>query len=446
VKVTSETLPERQVRLQIEVDAERHARAMEEAYRRLAPRVQIRGFRPGKAPRPLIEKQLGRHRLLDEALDILLPDVYREAIDEQDLSPVANPSVELVSHEPLVFSATVPLQPVIDLGDYTSLRLPREKPTVSDEQMEEAITDLRRRYGTVEPVDRPAQKGDVVRGDLRAEVEGETLFAQEEIEYRLRDESLASLPGLADAVVGLKKGDAVEKTVDVAADFADSRLAGKKATYKIAVHDVKEEKLAPLDDSFAKEVGEGFESLQALRDRVRADLQRQADDAALHSYEHAVVDALVETVKLEYPAVLLEREIDHILDDQANLDPRDPQAQALYLARMGKSEQEVRDSAREEAEQRLRRSLVLSEFAEAENITVDDAAVEAELQSMAASAGEQSEAMMRLFGSESGRESISRSLFSRRTLARLVEIAGAEGEPAKRRPAKPRRSAPRRAE
>jgi len=148
VKVTSETLPERQVRLQIEVDAERHARAMEEAYRRLAPRVQIRGFRPGKAPRPLIEKQLGRHRLLDEALDILLPDVYREAIDEQDLSPVANPSVELVSHEPLVFSATVPLQPVIDLGDYTSLRLPREKPTVSDEQMEEAITDLRRRYGT----------------------------------------------------------------------------------------------------------------------------------------------------------------------------------------------------------------------------------------------------------------------------------------------------------
>ena len=127
MKVTTETLPERQVLLQIEVDDDQHAEAMESAYKKLAPRVQIPGFRPGKAPRPLIEKQLGRHRLLDEAMDILLPKVYREALDEQELDPVAQPSVELVSHEPLVFKATVPLQPLVDLDDYNSLRLPREK-------------------------------------------------------------------------------------------------------------------------------------------------------------------------------------------------------------------------------------------------------------------------------------------------------------------------------
>jgi len=445
LKVTTETLPERQVRLQIEVDADRHAQALEEAYKRLAPRVQIAGFRPGKAPRPLIERQLGRHRLLDEAMDILLPKVYSEAIEEQELEPVANPAVELVSHEPFVFKATVPLQPVIDLGDYLALRVPREKPAATDEQVEESLTDLRRRYGTIEPVDRPAKKGDVIRGNLRAEVDGQALFEQEEIEYRLTDESLSSLPGLADAVVGLKKAAEVEKTAAAPADFSDSRLAGKTVTYRVAVHDVKEEKLAALDDAFAKEVGEGFESLKALRNRVRDDLQRQLDDAALHSYEHAVLDALVALATLEYPSVLVEREIDHILEDQAGLDPRDPQAQALYLQRLGKSEQEVRDSVREEAEARLRRSLVLSKFAEAENTTVDDADVEAELQTMAASAGEQSAAILRLFGSESGRDSLRRSLFTRKTLARLVEIAGEEA-PAKPKPAKRRRSAPRQSE
>lgn len=445
MKITTETLPERQVRLQIEVDAERHAQAVEEAYRRLAPRVQVAGFRPGKAPRPLIERHLGRHRLLDEAMDILLPKVYGEAIEQEKLEPVASPAVELVSHEPFIFTATVPLQPIVELGDYLSLRVPRQRPTVTDEQVEEALTDLRRRYGTIEPVDRPAQKGDVIRGDLRAEVDGEALFSQEGIEYRLTDESLASLPGLADAIVGLRKGDSVERAVQVAEDFGDSRLAGKTAVYKIAVHDVKEEKLAPLDDSFAKEVGEGFESLAALRQRIREDLQRRLDEAALHEYEHAVVDALVAMAKLEYPAVLVEREIDHILEEQARLDPRDPRAQLLYLQRLGKSEQEVRDSVRTEAEQSLRRSLVMSEFAAAENIAVADADVDAELQSLAASAGDQSAAVLEVLGSESGRESLRRSLFARRVLARLVEIAGQEEE-AKRKPAKQRRTAPRRSE
>jgi len=179
VKVTTETLPERQVKLQIEVDEERHAQAIEQAYKRLAPRVRIPGFRPGKAPRPLIEKQLGRHRLLDEAMDQLIPVLYQEALDEQSLTPIAQPSVELVSHEPLVFTALVPLRPEVDLGDLSALSIPRETETVPDERVEEAITDLRRRYGTMEPVDREAQKGDIIRGNVKAELEGEVLYEQD---------------------------------------------------------------------------------------------------------------------------------------------------------------------------------------------------------------------------------------------------------------------------
>ncbi len=446
MRVTAEELPERQVKLQIEIDDDRHAEAIEQAYRRLAPRVQIRGFRPGRAPRSLIEKQLGRHRLLDEAMDILIPIAYREAVEEQSLIPVAQPAVELVSHEPLVFTATVPLQPVIELGDYHSLRLPRAEVGVKDEEVGKSIDELRRRYGTVEPVERAAQRGDVIRADIRAEAGGGVLFEQDEVEFHLQDENLTSLPGLGDALAGMRKGE--EKTVEapVAEDFDNPRLAGRTAVYRIVMKDVKEEKPAALDDAFAKEVGEGFENVAALQQRVREDLQKAADDAALREYETQVVEALVERASIEYPSVLLEHEVEHILDDQANLDPRDPRAQELYLERLGKSEEEVKESVREDAARRLRRSLVLSTFAEAENIEVTDADVDAELQTLTASAGEQAQTIMTLFDNENGRDTLRRSLLTRETLARLVEVAsgGAAAEEAAAPQPKRRRSAPRR--
>jgi trigger factor len=449
VKVTAETLPERQVKLQIEVDDERHAGAMEKAYRKLAPRVQIPGFRPGKAPRPLIEKQIGHHRLLDEAMDLLLPEVYKEAIEEQDINPVASPSVELISHEPLVFAATVPLQPVVDLGDYASVKLPKPKIEVTQEQVDASLTELRRRYGAIEPVDRPAQKGDIIRGDLSAEAEGANIYSGNEIEFRLTDEALASLPGLIDIVVGLSKGDEAEKTSDAPVDFQDDRIAGKTITYKVKVAEVKEERLAEANDDFAKEVGEGFENLQALIDRIRKDIEDAQTEAATRTFETEAVDALVEKASIEYPAVMVEHEVDHVLEDQANLDPRDPRAVELYLQRMGKSEEEVRDSVKDDAARRLRRSLVLSHFAEAENITVEDADVEAEIETMAATAGEQADAFRKLFASDDAKDSLKRSMLTRKTLARLVEVVGtdaeqpaAEEKPA-RRAAKPRRSAPR---
>jgi trigger factor len=449
LKITTESLPERQVLLQIEVDEERHNKAVEKAFRKLAPRVRIPGFRPGKAPRPLIERQIGRHRLLDEAIDILVPEVYREAIETEDLDPVDQPQLEIVSHEPFVFKATVPLRPTVELGDYAEkLRLPRDKVEVTEEQVEESITALRRRYGTVEPVDRAAEKGDIIRGNLKAEVEDRVLFEQDEIEYRLTDESLASLPGLADSIVGLSKGADTTAEFAVPEDFQDERLAGKTAKYHIVVHDVKEEKLATLDDSFAKEVGEGFESLAALRERIRSDLHTAEEDAALHHYHDAAIDALVELATVEYPGVLVEREIDRTLEEQANLDPRDPRAQELYIARLGKSEEEVRDEVREAAELRLRRSLVLGRFAETENIRVEPEDVDNEIQTMASSAGEQADAVVRIFDTEHGRESIRRTLLTRKTLERLVEIASsgnaAAEEPAK--PAKRRRSSPRKGE
>jgi trigger factor len=427
VKVTSESLPERQVKLQIEVDEDRHNDAIETAYKKLAPRVQIPGFRPGKAPRPLIEKQLGRHRLLDEAMDLLVPKVYTEVLEQEDITPVAQPSVELVSHEPLVFTATVPLQPVVELGDYQSLRVPKEAVNVTEAQIDEAVDELQHRYGTIEPVDRPAQIGDILRADIKASVDGDSLFSADEIEFRASEDGLKSMPGLLDLLVGMKKGDEVTATAEAPADHSDEKMAGKTVTYELKLHDVKEEKLAEANDDFAKEVGEGFETMLALRARIREDIDKAENESKLREYETEVVDKLVEMATLEYAPQMVDHEIDHILGDQANLDPRDPTAQLLYLQRLGKSEEEVRDSVREEAAQRMRRSLVLSKFAEAENITVEDAEIDAEIETMASSSGEQADMIRQLFANENARDSLERSLHTRKTLARLVEITSQEG-------------------
>ena len=436
VKVTSESLPERQVKLQIEVDEDRHNQAIESAYKKLAPRVQIPGFRPGKAPRPLIEKQLGRHRLLDEAMDQLVPKIYTEVLEQEEISPVAQPAVELVSHEPLVFTATVPLQPVVELGDYQSLRSPRDEVNVTEAQVDEAIDELRHRYGTIEPVDRPAQKGDILRADIKVSAGDESIFSADEIEFRATDEALVSMPGLSDILVGLKKGDEVSKTAKAPKDHTDEKIAGKTVKYEITLHEVKEEKLAEPNDDFAKEVGEGFETMLALRARIREDIEKAETESNLRNYETGVVDKLVEQASLEYAPQMVEHEIDHILEDQANLDPRDPTAQLIYLQRLNKSEEEVRDSVREQATQRMRRSLVLSRFAEAENITVEDADIDSEVETIVSSSGEQAEMIRQLFSNENARDSLARSLHTRKTLARLVEIASQDGAAPKKAPAK----------
>jgi trigger factor len=435
VKVTTEELPERQIKLQIEVDDERHNKAIETAYKKLAPQVQIPGFRAGKAPRPLIEKQLGRHRLLDEAMDIVVPDAYREALEENDITPVAQPSVELISHEPLVFTATVPLQPVVEVGDYQSVRVPRDEVKIDNKQVDEALEDLQRRNGIIEPVSRKAKKGDVVSGSVSAKAGDMSIFSADDIEFRITDEALQSLPGFIDVVVGLKKGDDVTKTAEAPADFSDENIAGKTMTYVIKVSEVKEEKLPPLDDDFAKTIGDGYETLLALRAKIREDIEKSETEAALRAYETQAVDALVEQAKVDYAPQMLEHEIDHLLQDQANLDPRDPRAQLIYLQRMNKTEEEVRESVREEALLRLKRSLVLSEFASAENITVEDSDIDAELETMAGSAGEQADLIRQLFGTEEARDSLARTLHTRKTLARLVEITSQDGgkAPAKKK-------------
>jgi trigger factor len=417
-------MPQSQVVLQIEVEPERVEKSLDAAYQRLVQRASVPGFRKGKAPRVMLERHLGRDALLQEALDRLIPEVYREALEEQEIEPIEMPHLEMVSTEPLVMKATVPVRPTIELGDYRSLRVPREPVIVPEEQVDEALEALRHRYANLEPVERPIQWGDFIRVDMLITVDGRRVVDQKDVEFPLREGAAVYLPGFAEKLLGLEKGQEAEFELRVPEDYADRGLAGKDCACRVKVHEVKEEKLPPLDDSFAREVGEGFAGVQALRDRLASDLREAEEQAAMERYRTQVISVLEENARLEYPPVLVEKEIDRFLREQAG--PQGDGDIERYLQRAGKSEEELREEMRPVAERRLRRSLLLSKVAEVENIEVDDSEVGQELERMASSAGPQAEEVRRLFDNPGGRDAIQGSLLTRKTWDRLTSIVSGE--------------------
>lgn len=439
MKVSTQSLPESQVLLEIEVEPEQMERSLEKAYRRLVQRVEVPGFRKGKTPRHMLERHLGRDRLVREALDILIPEAYNRVIDEHDIDAIGQPAIELLKEEPLAFKATVPVRPTVELGDYRELRLQRQPVTVDPEEVDAALEELRHRYAIHEPVDRPVQVGDIVRADVRGTIDGREVYADEDAELHLREGAVVLLPGLAEGLVGALKG--VPKEVAVTAPPGSQPLSGKSGTFTVMVKEIKEERLPEADDQLAREVGEGFPSLQALRDRLSADLRERLEAEAEEEYREAVLTALVDQgEKIDFPPVLIEREVDHILRDQARAAGQDVDR---YLQMMRRSLEELREQFRPAAVERVRRSLALTRLAEEEGISVEPAEIDAEIEKIVGSSGSQAEQVRRLFSTPEGRDAIERSLMTRKTLDRLVEIAGqpaTEKAPVKRKKRSPKRA------
>ena len=434
MKVTTERIPESQVVLEIEVDGDRVEKAKETAYRRLAAKAKVPGFRPGKVPRSVLERHLGEHTILHEAIDRLMPEVYREALEQEAIDPIDRAEYELVTEEPLVAKFTVPVRPSVDLGEYISLDVPREAVEVDPERVQEGIEALRHRYATLEPVERPVAWGDIVRADVGGTIEGSAFVKEEDAQFQLVEGRAVSLPGFADGLLGHTKGEEFDVEVPVPDDFPDEKMRGKQAVYHVSLKEVKQEVLPELSDDFAREVGEGFENVEALRARIESDLREAEEQEAEHRQHDAALDSLVDIASLEYPPVLVEREIDRIIQEQSGaLQPasgkqRDGrEALERYLQQVGKSEEALREEIRPIAKTRVERSLVLSELSEAEHIAVADSDVEAEIERLSAGAGTQGDELRRLFSTESAKESLRRSLLTRKTLERLVEIASKDG-------------------
>lgn len=427
MKVTLERLPESRVQLHIEVEPERVEKSVDAAYRKLAPKARVPGFRPGKAPRAMTEKYIGRDRLMNDAIEKLIPDVYNEAIETEDVDAIAQPELDGIELDPVRLKFIVPVRPSVDLGDYKAIRVEKDTAEVTDEMVNEQILLLRRRHATQAPVERPVQWDDVITGDVSGAAEGDAFIEDQDAEFPLREGATLFVPGLAEAFLGMSKGEEKDFELTMPEDFRVERLAGKPAAFHLRVKEVKEEQLPEEDDELAQMVNpEEFPTFDSLKERIQKDLKESLEQQAAARQQQEAVDKLVEAAALEYPRVLVEREIDHLVRDSMGND----QGQYVsYLQRIGRSEAEYRETLRDVAEVRVKRSLALNQLAEAEGIEIGAEEIEQELDTLVAPMGEDGARFRDMFATDEGISTIRRNLLSRRTLERLTAIAsGEQGE------------------
>ena len=427
MKVSTKKTPDSQVVMTIEVEPERLEEARGKALRKLAPRAKVPGFRPGKAPPEMLRRYLGEERILDEALDTLVPVIYREAVEaDESIDPIARPRLEIETMDPLVVKATIPVRPTVELGDYQAIRVGKAPVTVEESRVDEALEALRKRAATLEPAERELRWNDVVRMDVDGDVEGEKLVDQQDVEVQLNEERRVLFPGFEEQLLGHHKGDIVEFELAVPDEVTSEKFAGKQCQFKVTIKEIKEEILPELDDEFAKQAGDGYESLVALRERIRGDIREYEEQQQTAQLQSQVVDEALKLSKVEYPPVMLDSEVERMIHDQAG-HVEEGRGLEAYLAAIGKSEEQVREEFKPIADERLRRSLVLTEIAEAEKIDISDEDVDAEIDRLSASGGAQAQQLRDLFSRDEGRRTIRRNLVTRKTLDRMIEFATSDG-------------------
>ena len=435
MKTKAEKIDNSQVVLEVEVDPEEEENSLEEAYRRLVKKAEIPGFRKGKAPRAMFERFIGRDVLLQEAMERLVPQLLARAIEEQELEPIDQPEVEIVQTDPVIFKATIPLSPTVELGDYKAVRIPREPVEVNDEDVTRVIDRLREEQAPWSPVERPVQIGDLVVMDVEGKIGEEELDKREGIQYQVFADFAFPVPGFAEKLVGVEQGKETEFTISFPADHERSELAGNECWFKVLISEVKEKKLPELDDEFAKSVGEEFDSVDALRERITANLRGMAEEQATRGYEEQVIDAVVDQASVEYPPVLVERDIDGMIGEQERELRANRMSLEDYLTRAQMSPEQLRDELRPLATKRVTRSLVLSKVMEDEAIEVGDEEMDGEIETMAQAAGDKGDELRQFFKSPVGRQSLERTLLTRNTVRRLVEMAADEAAPVEPPPA-----------
>ena len=426
MKVSTEAAENRQTILEVEADPEEVERSLESAYRRLVQKAQVPGFRKGKAPREMLERHLGKGALLQEALERLVPQLLNQAIDEQGIEPIAQPEVEITQIDPVIFKATVPLRPNVELGDYKVINILREPAEVTDDEVNRVIEQLRRQQGTWEPVERPVQFNDLVTINVVGTVDGENVINRNDLQFQVVQGMPVPVPGFVEELVGIEAGGEKEFTITTSEDYAAKELAGKSCIFKVKVVDVKEQKLPEPDDEFAKSLGQGFETFGDLKEDVFSHLKVMAEDGARRAYENKVIDALVEASKIEFPPVMVEKEIDRLIAAQES----ELQASRIsledYLRSQKKSREELREELKPVAGKQIAGSLALSKLAEDEGIAVSAEEIDQEIETMVQNTGEQGENMRKLFSSAGARKSLEGVLVTRKTVGRLVEIASGE--------------------
>ncbi|HZV52124.1 MAG TPA: trigger factor [Candidatus Dormibacteraeota bacterium] len=366
LSVVTESLPGSQVGLTIEVPQEQVDRAFERALERLARRVRIGGFRPGKAPRPLLEARLGPAVIRDEVVEILVPGVVSQALRDRQIDAIDRPSVEVQQLErgrPARLTARVSVMPEVRLPDLDTLQVERRHTVVDEEMLQRRLGELRERLAQIQPVDREIREGDLAVVDLEVQVDGRRVpsEARRATEVEVREGKV--IPELLPALLGRREGEVATADVTLPEDHPDPRLKGKPARLEVTVRGVKEKVVPELTDEVAKELSDGrHATVEAFVGAVREDLENEARRLDALAFEQAAVEAVVNASQVELPEALVAREVDRQMEDLEQRLRRQGMRPDRYFQYLNTTEAEYRQRLRPEAEGRIRVDLVLDEL------------------------------------------------------------------------------------
>jgi trigger factor len=381
-------LEDNRVRLDVEVPPEAVREGVEAKVKELGRKVRVPGFRPGKAPRRVIENHLGRDYIYYEALQDRLPTWYSEAVVETDLRPIDRPEIHfdepLDEQEGFKFSATVAVRPEATIDGYKGLEVPKEEAEVSEERVDEQLEEMRAQFATLAAVDdRPVREGDFVIVDFKGErMAGGPLEGAEAEDYMLEVGRGEFLPDFEENLVGMKAGERKQFGVTFPMDYAEESLRGQSVLFRVHIKEIKERELPPLDDEFAKEASE-FETLEELCVAVREQLEEAEEQRVEGEFRTRVLDAAAREAEVEVPEVMVDEKVDEMLGSFE----RSLQSQGMepgqYYQLAGTSAQEIKDRVRPDAADTVKKELVLDAIATAEGIEAGEEQVMHEISHLA---------------------------------------------------------------
>jgi trigger factor len=423
MNVTTTPAPNSSVLLEVELPPERLARAVDETVRRLSRRTRVAGFRPGKAPRTVLERTLGPGVILDEAVEHLIESAYREALIERGILPLTNAEVEIVQADegkPVIFKATVQVRPEVELGDYANFPFTPEIETTDDEKVDKVIEELRDQNATLAAVeDRGAKDGDYAVISFVGTRDGEPFDggSSDRMPLILGQERL--IPGFEGHLVGLEVGGSTAFDIVFPEDYPETSLAGQTAHFAVDLKELREKIQPELDDEFAASMGD-FADVATLRADIRTRLERNALDKARHAFADRIIEYAVSNATLELPDVLVHQEVEVMHDEFRSGLARQGITEEAYLQVVEKTDADLHAEFRPQAEKRVKTLLVLSKIAELEGIDVPEGLVEAEIER-----GRERYAadkkLVEYFASERGRNFIRSTLRRSRLVEELVE-------------------------
>ena len=396
VKVES-TENKNEVKLTFNIEAEKFEEAMKKVYAKTAKYFNIPGFRKGKAPMQLVERQYGSAIFYEDAFNELVPDIYDEAIKENKIEAVSKPNIDIVQMEKgkeLIFTAVVETKPEVELGKYKGIEIKKIEYNTTDKDIEHELGHMAERNSRLVSIeDRPVEKGDITTIDFVGSVDGVEFEGGKAENHELEIGSNTFIPGFEDQIIGMKIDEVKDIKVKFPDDYFSKDLAGKDAVFKVTLHEIKKKELPKIDDEFAKDVSE-FDTLDELKNSIKEKLDTENTEKAKYETEEEAIKAVCDNTKLDIPNGMIELEIDNMIKDMENRLSYQGLNLNQYLQIMGKTETEIRDNFKEQAERNIKSRLVLEAIVKAEKIEATPEEIDEKIKEMAKQYGRKEDELL----------------------------------------------------